>query len=171
MKLLQDKVKTRVLSKKDLNLLPQIELIESRSQKNPWNTQSCRECFYEPYCLIGLFVAGKIQGFSVIYNTAVSTDLLTIGIDPAWQSRGLGALLLEATLREALNCRANECFLEVRVSNVRAQKLYEKFGFERTGIRKGYYRGENGEKPEDAITMHLPDIRQILYASNVQKTT
>ena len=41
--------------------------------------------------------------------------------------------------------------LEVRVSNSAAQALYEKFGFQKTGIRPGYYRSP----PEDALLMAL----------------
>ena len=165
MKSIPKNVSLRVLTAEDLNLLDDVELIERQSQKNPWNAQSCRECFDEPYLMVGLFVAEKLQGFSVIYNTAYSTDLLTIGISPVWQGYGLGARLLKKTLQEALNCRANECFLEVRVSNERAQKLYEKYGFAKTGIRKGYYRGENGNPPEDAITMHLADLTKTLLGT------
>ena len=45
-----------------------------------------------------------------------------------------------------------EVFLEVRADNARAQHLYERFGFERVGVRKRYYQPSG----VDAIVMRRP---------------
>ena len=41
--------------------------------------------------------------------------------------------------------------LECRIDNIRAQKLYERFGFEAIGFRRGYYQPGN----VDALLMRL----------------
>ena len=149
---------TRVLTRNDLPLVKELERIEFLTQKNAWNAQSLIECFDDSYIIIGLFHREKIIGFSVIYNTAYTTDLLTIGVEPDYQGKKLGQLLLYYTLKTAAENKDIECFLEVRVSNIIAQNLYKKFGFVTVGTRKGYYNPVGSEPAEDAYTMHLSDI-------------
>ncbi|MDO5351579.1 MAG: ribosomal protein S18-alanine N-acetyltransferase [Succinatimonas sp.] len=149
---------TRVLGPEDKHLVSIMEIIEVRTQKNAWTLQSLCECFSDIYKIIGLFAGNNLIGFSVIYNTKFCTDLLSIGIDPDYQGRKLGSMLLKATLQEALNCEVKECFLEVRRSNLVAQNLYKKFGFKITGVRREYYSSSGGEPAEDAFTMHLENI-------------
>ena len=152
---------TKVLTADDKYLAENLEEIEVRTQKNAWTLQSLCECFDSSYKIIGLFAGSKLIGFSVIYATKFSTDILTIGVDPDYQGRHLGARLLKDTLKEALNCGATECFLEVRKSNTVARNLYKKFSLEETGIRKEYYAPYGDSPAEDAITMHLSDINKI----------
>lgn len=155
---------TRVLTKEDISYLKDLEQIEFLTQKSPWAAQEIADCYEDTYKLIALFCKDKVIGFSVIYNTRVTTDLLTIGVLTQYQGQHLGQMLLLDTLKEALNVKAIECFLEVRVSNVVAQNLYKKFGFKQVGIRKEYYSAQNGHAAEDAYTMQLADI-----ASAVEK--
>ena len=151
---------TRVLTKEDINLAPELEEIELKSMKNAWNLQYLIECFDDTYRIIGLFAGKKIIGFSVIFATRFTTDLLTIGVLPEYQGKKLGAKLLLSTLREALNCGAVECFLEVRKSNIVAQNLYKKFSFIISGERKEYYNPIGDEPAEDAFTMNLENIEK-----------
>ncbi len=65
----------------------------------------------------------------------------TIGVAPAAQGRGLGALLLDALLAHAATLPHKPVSLEVRADNAPAQRLYEGRGFRRTGVRRGYYPG------------------------------
>lgn len=156
---LPQRYSVRVLTRDDLSLVPQLEKIELRTQKNAWNAQSLIECFDDSYIILGLFDIEKLIGFSVIYNTKFSTDLLTIGVDPDYQGKKLGSLLLHKTLEKALEIEDIECFLEVRVSNIVAQNLYKKYGFVEVGLRKEYYNPIGDEKGEDAYTMQLSDIK------------
>lgn len=65
------------------------------------------------------------------------------------QRRGIGRVLLEALLAEARRLRIGTMMLEVAVDNAPAQKLYDRYGFESVGIRKGYYQPSN----TDALVM------------------
>jgi [ribosomal protein S18]-alanine N-acetyltransferase len=76
-------------------------------------------------------------------------DVLTIGVRPELQGRGIGALLLTALLDEAAVRRCGEVFLDVRADNDRARRLYERFGFTAVGVRKRYYQPSG----MDAIVM------------------
>lgn len=72
-----------------------------------------------------------------------------IAVARAHQGRGLGAVLLEALLAEAIRRSCVEVWLEVRTDNDPAQRLYTRHGFEPAGIRRGYYQPGN----HDALIM------------------
>lgn len=65
------------------------------------------------------------------------------------QRRGLGRALLDALLREADRRGVPSVLLEVAVNNVAAQGLYAAYGFQRVGLRRGYYQPSN----TDAVVM------------------
>jgi [ribosomal protein S18]-alanine N-acetyltransferase len=73
-------------------------------------------------------------------------EVHTIGVDPAYQGRGIGRALLDDLLAFA---DGGTVFLEVRTDNATAIALYEKNGFVRIGVRKRYYRVSGA----DAYTM------------------
>ena len=77
----------------------------------------------------------------------------TIAVAPDREGTGLGARLLADLLRRATAFECRDVLLEVRVDNLRAQRLYERFGFEPVGVRRGYYQPANA----DALVMRLTD--------------
>ena len=79
---------------------------------------------------------------------------MTTAVDPAHEGRGLGAVLLTELMREAARRDCDDVVLEVRVDNDRAQRLYQRFGFEGVGIRKGYYQPMN----IDALVMRSGEV-------------
>lgn len=96
-----------------------------------------------------------VLGYAGFWNVAGEAHISTIAVDPRARRRGLGELLMVRMIEEAMDQGAEFITLEVRVSNRGAQRLYEKYGFERRGRRKGYYTDNN----EDAWIMTTPDIR------------
>ena len=72
-------------------------------------------------------------------------EIHTIGVDPAFQGRGIGRLLLDALLHYA----DGAVYLEVRTDNTPAIALYRSAGFVEIGLRKRYYRVSGA----DAYTM------------------
>ncbi|SDC74291.1 ribosomal-protein-alanine N-acetyltransferase [Streptomyces prasinopilosus] len=80
-------------------------------------------------------------------------DVQTIAVRRDHWGTGLGSRLLTELLRAATAFECAEVLLECRIDNVRAQKLYERFGFETIGVRKGYYQPGN----VDALVMRLSD--------------
>jgi [ribosomal protein S18]-alanine N-acetyltransferase len=79
-------------------------------------------------------------------------DVLTMAVATARWGQGIGSALLDALLAEAANRGCVEVFLEVRVDNPRAQRLYAKYGFSKIGLRRGYYQPSG----TDAIVMRRP---------------
>ena len=90
---------------------------------------------------------GKIYGYCIFMIAADEGEILRIGVDREMQNNGIGKKLLGFSLNEMKEKGCESFFLEVRASNEKAIKLYEKVGFEKIGIRKNYYSDNN----EDAI--------------------
>ena len=90
-----------------------------------------------------------LAGWAGLASAGPQGDVLTIGVRPEAQGRGIGARLLGALLDEAVVRGCLEVFLEVRADNPRARDLYERFGFVAVGVRKRYYQPSG----VDAIVM------------------
>ena len=71
-------------------------------------------------------------------------EILTIAVLPPWRRTGLGARLLEAAMASAARAGALTMFLEAAADNDAALGLYRSKGFDRVGLRKGYYGGIDG---------------------------
>lgn len=96
---------------------------------------------------------GRLVGYAGLSAAGDLGDVQTIAAARDQWGTGLGARLLTDLLRAATAFECAEVLLEVRVDNARAQKLYERFGFEPIGFRRGYYQPGN----VDALVMRLSD--------------
>jgi len=92
-----------------------------------------------------------LVGYAGTWFDGVDAQVMTLGVASAAQGRGYGRVLLDALLAHERGRGAQHVFLEVRVDNGTAISLYEAAGFERLGVRRGYYQPEN----VDALTMRL----------------
>ncbi|WP_112470342.1 ribosomal protein S18-alanine N-acetyltransferase [Streptomyces triticisoli] len=97
---------------------------------------------------------GRIVGYAGLAVSGDQGDVQTIAVARDHWGAGLGARLLTELLRAATAFECAEVMLECRVDNVRAQKLYERFGFEPIGVRRGYYQPGS----VDALVMRLSTV-------------
>ncbi|WP_443058735.1 GNAT family N-acetyltransferase [Streptomyces sp. NBC_00400] len=93
--------------------------------------------------------AGRLVGYGGLAAVDGTGDIQTIATAREMWGTGLGARLLTELLGAATDFECHEVLLEVRVDNLRAQRLYERFGFEPIGFRRGYYQPGN----VDALVM------------------
>ncbi len=100
-----------------------------------------------------------IVGFWGIWLMASEAHITSIAVRKEYQRRGIGELLLIGTIDLAFQQNARLLTLEVRVSNTSAQRLYAKYGFRETGVRKAYYTDNH----EDALIMSTEDINSAAY--------
>ncbi|MEU8546681.1 ribosomal protein S18-alanine N-acetyltransferase [Streptomyces roseoverticillatus] len=96
---------------------------------------------------------GRVVGYAGLAAIDGTGDVQTIAVAQEHWSTGLGSRLLGELLTAATDFECREVLLEVRVDNTRAQRLYERFGFEGVGVRRGYYQPGN----VDALVMRLSD--------------
>jgi [ribosomal protein S18]-alanine N-acetyltransferase len=117
-----------------------------------WSRQSYREELADTrhrYYVVAIDEVGALLGWAGVRVVGGEADILTVGVVPAARRRGTGTRLVHALLDEARRRGATAAFLEVRVDNPTAQALYEREGFRRVGVRRGYYDGGR----VDAVTM------------------
>ena len=103
---------------------------------------------------------GVVTGYGgLLAQAGGQADVLTLAVAAGRWGEGIGSALLDGLLAEADRRGCTEIFLEVRVDNDRAQRLYRRRGFTDIGIRRGYYQPSN----TDALVMRLvtaaPDRR------------
>lgn len=92
---------------------------------------------------------GDVLGYALARTAADEAELLNIAVAPAARRRGVGLMLLRATMESCRVHGAEWMLLEVREANVAARTLYEQHGFAPVGRRAGYYHSPR----EDAIVM------------------
>ena len=124
--------------------------IENASMSCPWSLKSYEEAINSDHSFIMVAESeGQIAGFSVFYLTPPESELPDNVVDEKFRGQGLGRQLLTKSLEELAARDVDTIFLEVRVSNTPARRLYESFGFEEIGTRKYFY----SNPVEDAICM------------------
>ena len=130
--------------------LDAILTIEHRVFSDPWSPASFAPEFSDPYTWFSVAeIDGIVSGYAIARIVAKQGEIANIAVDPAHQRSGLGGKLLDAAVvaADAADCEA--VWLEVRVSNEPARRLYESRGFEPIGRRRGYYR----TPVEDALVL------------------
>jgi ribosomal-protein-alanine N-acetyltransferase len=90
-----------------------------------------------------------VVGYAGLCDYPDEAWVQTLAVAPSQQGRGLGGRLLAELLDEAARRRQRVVSLEVRAGNDVAQRLYERHGFVRAGVRRGYYEPSG----EDAVVM------------------
>jgi [ribosomal protein S18]-alanine N-acetyltransferase len=131
--------------------VPDVHAIERASFTTPWPDHAYRtelETNRLAHYLV-VRIGDRLVGYAGLWLMVDEAHVTTFAIDPAWRRRRLGERLLIALLDLAIERRAGEATLEVRLSNLPARRLYEKFGFRPVGIRPRYYSDDN----EDALIM------------------
>ena len=98
-------------------------------------------------------------GFVGMWLMAGEAHITAIAVEEASRGKGIGELLLMGSVELAMGWEATVVTLEARVSNHVAQSLYEKYGFQTVGIRKGYYTDDR----EDAVIMTTQPITTVAY--------
>ena len=101
----------------------------------------------------------RIVGMVGLWCMVDAGHIVTIAVRRELRRQGIGELLLTAALEAALDAGQHEVTLEYRISNHAACALYEKYGFQRVGVRVRYYSDNN----EDAVLMTSPPLRSAAY--------
>ena len=96
----------------------------------------------------------RIVGFGGFWLINGEAHISNIGVDPDYQRRGLGELLLLTMVKRAMELNADWTSLEVRTSNRAAISLYEKYQFRVAACKKRYYRDDG----EDAYWMIIKPL-------------
>jgi ribosomal-protein-alanine N-acetyltransferase len=115
----------------------QLFVPESWSERLFWSELGQVDTRHYVVALLG----DRVVGYAGLCDYPDEAFVQTMAVAPDAQGQGLGARLLTELLAEAERRRQRVVSLEVRVDNLPAQRLYERHGFVRTDLRRGYYPG------------------------------
>ncbi|MCC6922145.1 MAG: ribosomal protein S18-alanine N-acetyltransferase [Nitrosomonas sp.] len=133
--------------------LDQVIRIERQIFLFPWSLANFSDSLKAGYLCRVMEENLTILGYSILMIGPDESHILTLGINPDWQRRGLGEKMLHYLIDLSAEHGAKSVLLDVRESNQGAARLYRQLGFEQIGKRKGYYPAMCGR--EDALVMQL----------------
>ena len=108
---------------------------------------------------------GEIVGYAGTWHIIDEGHITTIAVKNEYLRNHIGESIIKAIIDDCYRNNIKYMTLEVRISNVPAIKLYEKYGFQSLGTRKGYYQ----DNDEDALIMWTENIFYEKFKSLYQK--
>ena len=149
-------------------LSPGLEEIEAGAYgKHHWSKSS----FYDEMSnnLAKYYVAktssGELVGYAGTWHIIDEGHITTIAVKKDYLRNHIGEAIIHKIIEDCYNDGVKYLTLEVRVSNEPAIKLYQKYGFQSLGTRKGYYQDNN----EDALIMWTENIFYDKFKSKYQE--
>jgi ribosomal-protein-alanine N-acetyltransferase len=127
--------------------------IERASFTTPWSRAAFRYELLQNRVARCLVVRAdrEVVGYLCLWEIGHEIHITNLAVHPGFRRQGIARTLLGDTLEEARRSGVEQVFLEVRPTNREARALYESFGFEVIGRRKGYYF----DTGEDALVMEV----------------
>jgi ribosomal-protein-alanine N-acetyltransferase len=137
----------RPLQLRDLSA---IEEIERTSYPTPWSRSMFAGELAKPSSIcLGAFDGERLIGYLIVSRYVDAWHVMNVAVAGDQRRRGIASELLVALFERTREDGRRGYTLEVRVSNAGAITLYERLGFERRGVRRGYYT----DNREDALIM------------------
>lgn len=141
-------INIRFMSEEDLSWVTEVE---NRCFPDPWLTEAFEaEITQNDFSKPIVALLGDIRvGYAVPRYIADELEITNFAVDPDFRRMNVGSMMLGRILSDGEKRDVKYGYLEVRVGNLAAIKLYKKFGFNEVGLKKNYYSGIN----TDAIIM------------------
>ena len=134
----------------DRSHVDQVAALERECFSMPWSETMLEDSLYDERAsfIVAEDEEGNVIGYAGLHVVLDEGYIDNIAVEEAARRHGVASALLDVYCRFAA---VNLAFLtlEVRKSNAAAIGLYEKYGFQQAGLRKGYYQHPR----EDAIIM------------------
>jgi [ribosomal protein S18]-alanine N-acetyltransferase len=108
---------------------------------------------------------GVVVGFGGVLYQVGEAHITNVAVAPEWRRNGIARALMVSLMNAAISGGATVATLEVRTSNLGAQRLYHQFGFIPAGVRPGYYADGEG-----AVIMWTEDITTADYADRLSRS-
>lgn len=135
--------------------LAEVLALENSVYPHPWSMANFADSLASQYqAWILRDPDGTLIGYFLLMAIVDEAHLLNVAVAAERQGQGLGLLLLNQAVACARGLGMASVLLEVRPSNLRALQVYERYGFQQIGRRKGYYPAAQQQR-EDAIVMRF----------------
>jgi len=136
--------------------LAAVAAMEADAHPTPWMLGNFHDALAAGYSATVGELEDAIVAYGVMMLAPGEAQLLNLTVASALRRRGIGRALLRRFLADAFRFGAEQCFLEVRVSNEAAIALYSAEGFAPVARRVGYYPITGSERREDALVLRRP---------------
>lgn len=125
--------------------------IEREAFTSPWKAETFLKLLERPGAELWVLEHPEdgVVGYAVLWCILDQGELANIAVTPDHRGQGLGAYLLRRVMEVARSRGVESLYLEVRVGNAGAIRLYRRFDFKEMGVRKAYYDAPR----EDALVM------------------
>lgn len=133
--------------------LAYVAALERQIHAAPWSLANFRDALAAGYGTMVAEREGRIVAFGVLMLAPGEAQILNLSVVPDARRQGLGRALLRRLVDVAVRAGAEQCFLEVRVSNAPALALYAAEGFTAVGRRHDYYPATATTPREDALVL------------------
>ncbi|HHU77408.1 MAG: ribosomal protein S18-alanine N-acetyltransferase [Caldicoprobacterales bacterium] len=129
----------------------EVSKLERLCFPTPWSQEAFRIEVERNRCARYFVVSdnSKLIGYGGMWLVVDEAHITNIAVHPDHRRQGTGRLIMKTLIEEAVRLGMTRMTLEVRVSNKAAINLYQSLGFEKGGLRKGYYANDG----EDALIM------------------
>lgn len=132
--------------------VPGVLEVEQGSFSTPWSEEAFLFELDNPLAIYLVAIKDRqVAGYGGFRFILDQADVTNIAVRSDFRRQGIGSLILESLIKQALVMGSNLIYLEVRPSNIQAITLYKAYGFAETGLRKGYYE----DPREDALLLSL----------------
>ncbi len=134
----------------DENDIARVLEIQEMTRFENWKEKTLRDLLRKPYTFAYVAEASdeancwKIAGYAMFSLAADEAELLAISTSREFYRKGIATELFAEGEEALADAGARTFYLEVREDNARAISFYRKLGFDKCGMRNGYYAdGEN----------------------------
>ena len=138
--------------------IPAVQAVESASFPVPWPSSAFKHELTQNKN--ARYVVARdghgVVGYAGLWLMVDEAHITTFAVLPQHRRQKIGERMLQRLFDLADELGAEWLTLEVRVSNLPAQRLYEKYGFRRAGVRRRYYSDNN----EDALIMWTDRLKE-----------
>lgn len=118
----------------------------------PWSEEILCETISHPESeFLCAFVDGEFAGYAGMLCVLDEGQICNVAVCPPFRRMGVGEALMAAQQQAGLQRGLSVMYLEVRAGNTAAQRLYEKMGWEKVGVRRNYYSNPR----EDGVLYNL----------------
>ena len=126
--------------------------LESLCFSNPWSEKALELLVTDGAYGVVCLQDERVMAYGGVLWAPGEGQITNIATHPDFRRCGMGAAVLEHLIAEARSRGCEQLSLEARVSNIPAISLYERYGFLKMGLRRGFYK----HPTEDAYVMCLP---------------
>ena len=128
-----------IIKKADITDAKYIAEIEKQCFSTPWSQKDIIDSLNSGALFLKAETQGEISGYCGLLNASGEGYIINVGVSNKFRRQKIASKLIEELIKKGREMKLDFISLEVRESNIAAQNLYKKFGFQYVGKRPRFY--------------------------------